>query len=100
MSRRMRNLNTIIKHVYTEPKTVAQIQWSADHPSVGMQLEQQVGWHNLQHYVATGQHPDPDIRVSIVQYDEPDWDWWEPRYDQPWRREQARDRELDRLLDT
>jgi hypothetical protein len=95
-----RSLSTIAKHVWTEPKFVAQIEWGRDHPSLAAQLMGQVPRKELEEYVDTGQHPNPDRRVSFVMYDEPDWDWWEPRYDQPWRRQAARDRELDALLAT
>lgn len=98
MSKRMTNLNIILKHTYSEPKFNAWIEWGEDHPSLARQLMDQVGRPALDEYVETGQHPNPEQRVSFVRYEEPDWDWWEPRHDQPWRRKQARHRELDALL--
>lgn len=86
-------MNNVLKCVYSEPKFRAQIEWHAEY-SAGAQLHRQVPRLELEHYVATGQHPNPQRRVEIVLYAEPEWDWWEPRYDQPGRREAARRREF------
>ena len=95
MSARVASFEAVAKHVYTEPKFVARIEWGRDHPSLAAQLMGQVGRGALEQYVATGKHANPDQQIVFVKYDEPDWDWWEPRYDQPWRRQVARDREFD-----
>jgi hypothetical protein len=54
-------LEKTIKHVWLEPKRVAQVEAPAP-------------WF--------------DAEAEAI-----DFDWWEPRYDQPWRRQYARDRE-------
>jgi hypothetical protein len=36
----------------------------------------------------------PEDVVSLSVHEEPDWSWWEPRYDLPYRRQQAREREF------
>lgn len=98
MRSKANSLNIILKHTYSEPKFKASIEWGKDHPSLAAQLMGRVGRAALEEYVETGQHPNPEQRVSFVRYEEPDWDWWEPRHDQLWRRKQARHRELDALL--
>lgn len=88
-------MNIILKHVYTEPRFVAEIEWSRRF-SLSAQLMGQVPREELEEYVDTGQHPNPDRTITFVHYEEPDWDWWEPTT--RWRRIAARDRELDALL--
>ena len=96
---RLEQMNAVVKHVWTEPKFVAQVKWRALQPSLSQQLEAQVGRSAMERFAAGGGWPEPDRVVSFVLPDEePDWDWWEPRHDQLWRREAARARELEGLL--
>jgi hypothetical protein len=87
--------NVVTKHAWTEPRFRAEIEWSREFGLVA-QLFGQVPRHELETYAATGQHVNPEREITLVQYEEPDWDWWEPTSE--WRRKAARDRELDRLL--
>lgn len=92
---RLDRLSIIARHVWTEPRAKAYIEWSSRY-SLSSQFMGQVPRGELDGYVDTGQHRNPDRTVTLVQYEEPDWDWWEPTTQ--WRREAARDRELDALL--
>lgn len=89
-------LNTVMKHVWTEPRAAAQINWHSEY-GIGAQLMGQVPRDELEAYVDTGQHQNPGRVISIVIHEEPDWDWWEPTT--RWRREAARERELDALME-
>ena len=89
--------SAVIRHVWTEPKFVAQVHWARDQPSLFEQIMAQVGRSAVEQYAAGGDWPNPDTLVHVEVRKEPDWDWWEPRHDQPWRRQQARDRALDAL---
>lgn len=90
-------LNIIIRHVWSDPRRVAEIEWMDLHPGPGFQIEEQVGREAMEQFAAGGGWPDPDARITIVMPpDPPDWDWWEPTT--RWRREQARGRELDAKL--
>jgi hypothetical protein len=84
----------VIKHIWTEPRFLAEFEWLNGSDSISQQLERQVGRGAMETYVATGHWPDPDQEVTLVMPDEPpDWDWWEPTT--RWRRIAARDREFD-----
>ena len=80
MSERMDRLSAIIKHVWSEPRFVAWVQWHEQHPGLSRQLEDQMGYDAMRYYAETGQHL-PGVAeqtVEFIRYDEPDWDWWEP----------------------
>lgn len=101
MSRQIDRFNTVLKHVWTEPKFRAQVEYFHDYPSPVQQMLGQIPRHVLEDFAAGEGWPDDvaEQEVSFVEQPQmPDFDWWEPRHDQPWRREQARARELDRLL--
>lgn len=87
------NYATIIKHVWTEPKSVAQWEWLLENDGYANQLSQQVNRHAMQQFVDGDGWPEPEQRIAFHKpmMVEPDWDWWEPRHDQPWRRTSARD---------
>jgi len=83
-----------IQHVFGEEKSRAIFEYMSDYPSPMQQMLEQVGRAAAEQYADTGEWPDPDQRVSVVIQDErPDFDWWEPRHDAPWRRQYHRDRE-------
>jgi hypothetical protein len=42
-------------------------------------------------------HAVADEEVTVEFHEMPDFDWWEPRHDQPWRRQDARRREFGLL---
>lgn len=90
-------MDLVIRHCWSEPKAVAQIEWWDDHPPFASQLMDQVGWQ-ADGFLSGRGWVDPNQEVTLVQYEEPDWDWWEPRHDQPWRRQEFRSRELASLL--
>lgn len=90
--RTVASFSKVCRVVFTDPKCLAQLEWHREY-GFSAQLEQQVPRDELETYVATGQHPNPDRRVSFVLNEMPDFDWWEPRYDQPGGREQTRYRE-------
>lgn len=95
MKSRADTINIVMRHVWTEPRFAAEVEWSRRF-SLSSQMFGQVPRDELEEYVDTGQHRNPDRVITLVQYEEPDWDWWEPTT--RWRREAARDRELDALL--
>jgi hypothetical protein len=82
------------RFVFTEPKFVAQLEWHRKY-GLGGQLEEQWPRDEMEAFAATGQHPHPERRVRLVLNEMPDFDWWEPRYDQSWRRQDARRREWE-----
>ena len=84
----------IVKHVWTEPKGRAQVEWYRENNPM-RQLEEQLGRAALEQFADGGGWRDPEARVTITLCEPPDWDWWEPRHDQPWRRQAARDREFE-----
>lgn len=90
--------NRIVKHVYTEPKLVAVVEFMRDYPSPIQQMLGQVGSRPASYAdedVRAWLESVADVEVSVTLPPErPDFDWWEPRHDQPWRRQAARDREL------
>jgi hypothetical protein len=89
-------LNRVLKHVYSEPKFVAQVEWWHLHPDPIQQALAIVGRDAAEQYIEGHGWPEgvAEMEISVTMPpEEPDWDWWEPRHDQPWRREQARDRE-------
>jgi hypothetical protein len=94
---KLENFNTIMRHVYTEPRFRAKVEWHSEY-GIGAQLHRQVPRAEMKAFVAGHGWQNPDREVSLVRYEEPDWDWWEPRHDQLWRRQAARQRELDRKL--
>lgn len=86
----------VAKHVYTEPKFVAQVQWMHEHPNPVQQIFNQLGSQPLSKSdedVRDWLEANADRRVTVEIHEMPDFDWWEPRHDQPWRRQAARDRE-------
>lgn len=95
------SIGAVIKHVWTEPKAVAKIHWmeyQREHaPSLMDQIFAQVGYGAAEQFASGGGWPDPDQRITLVRYDleEPDWDWWEPRHDQLWRRTTMRNAAFD-----
>lgn len=81
----------ILRHVWLEPRSLAQSEWSKQNNPFEFLREipraevkafvEGKGWSEK-----TGKKT-----VQITLRKEPDWAWWEPRYDQPWRRETMRD---------
>lgn len=92
-------LAIIMKHVWSDPKHRALIDYMYDYPSPIQQILGQVPREEQGAFVRGEGWANPDRIVSFAEVEPmPDFDWWEPRHDQPWRRQAARDRELDRLL--
>jgi len=83
----------VLRRIWCEPKFVARIKWLNEY-SVNAQLHAQVPRAEMEAFVRGEGWVNPDRPISFVVHEEPDWNWWEPRYDQPWRRQQARDREF------
>lgn len=83
----------MMQAVFGDPKCRAQVEWLSEY-GFSAQLEQQWPRHEMEAYVATGEHLNPTRRLSLTLQEPPDFDWWEPRYDQPGRREQTRRREM------
>ena len=83
----------VLRHVWSEPKFVAQVEWMKDHPGiVGQMMEQGVSRSEIEGYIDGEGWEHPDREVTLVVHEMPNFDWWEPRHDQPWRRQAARDR--------
>ena len=91
---KMDEISRVIKHVWSDPRFLAWIEWHDGHPSLARQLEEQMGRDGMRHYAQTGQHLPgvADQTVEFIRYEEPDWDWWEPTSE--WRRKDARSREF------
>lgn len=87
----------IARHVWTEPRRVAEMAWDAKY-SLGSQLMRQIPREEAEAFVDGEGWAEPDRVITIDVYERPDFAWWEPRHDAPWRRQQARVRELDRAL--
>lgn len=79
--------NAVIKHVWSEPRFVAWVEWHSEHPSLARQMADQLGRGAMEQFAAGNGWPDPDAEVAFIEYDEPDWDWWEPTSE--WRRKDA-----------
>ena len=85
-----------MSRVWSEPKFVAQVKWHEMHPDPIQQIFAQLGSLPASKSggsIASWLHKHADETVTVQLHEPPDWDWWEPRHDQPWRRKQARDRE-------
>lgn len=78
-----------VKLVFGDPKFRAQIEWMQQY-GLCAQLERQWPREEMEDYATTGQHPNPARGVRLAFHEMPDFDWWEPRHDQPWRRQNAR----------
>ena len=76
-----------------DPKYVAINEWMGQYGIIS-QLCGQWPRDEMEAFVGTGEHLNPDREMKLVVHEQPDWDWWEPRYDSPYRREQAREREF------
>jgi hypothetical protein len=83
------DFDRIAKHVWTEPKFVAEVEWHGEY-GLAAQLGRQAAPQMEQ--IARGEQPTPNVEVTLAFHEPPDFDWWEPRHDQPWRRQAARDR--------
>jgi hypothetical protein len=95
---RLSRFGVIAKHVYTEPRFKAEAEWLHEF-GVAAQLGRQVPREEMVGFVAGHGWENPDREIVLEMHEPPDWDWWEPRHDQPWRRKQSRDRELDAKLE-
>jgi hypothetical protein len=62
-----------------DPRFVAQSKWMS-------------GYGLACQFIHALESHGPEGTVTLVKHEEPDWQWWEPRYDQPFRRVQARER--------
>lgn len=82
----------VLKHVWSDPKFVAEMEWFRDHPNPMQQVFAQLGSRPGSN-VGDWLREVADEEVYILIHEPPDFDWWEPRHDQPWRRGQARDRQ-------
>lgn len=76
------------------------MEWMNEHPDPISQMFAQLGSRPAS--IADGDveawlREVQDETVSVEFHEMPDFDWWEPRHDQPWRRQQARDREAGLL---
>lgn len=99
---RLEEFDVIVKHCWSEPKFVAKVQWMGEHPDPVSQIFAQLGSQPVSKRegdVYRWLEDVADETVSVMIHEEPDWDWWEPRHDQLWRRAATRDRELDALLE-
>jgi hypothetical protein len=87
-------MNRVLKHVYGEPKFVAQVQYWKECPSPAAQIFGAIPRPVLDDFVAGRGWPEDvaNRQVSFVQYEQIDFNWWEPRHDAPWRRQDARNR--------
>lgn len=87
------DFDRILRHIWSEPKFVAEVEYMNLPNHLSNQLAAQWPRTEMAHYIATGKHADPERTITFEAPPEPiDFDWWEPRYDQPWRRQAARDR--------
>jgi len=87
-------INRGMRHAWSEPKNRAMFEWWELHPPFGwlneIPRDEVVGYINGEGWA----HPERKIRISLPP-PEPDWDWWEPRYDTPDRRKVTEDRLFD-----
>jgi hypothetical protein len=85
----------VAKHVFSEPKFVAQFEYLRDYPNPMQQILGQIPREAVEGFIDGEAWPEgvANQTVTAVDFGEtPDWDWWEPRHDQPWRRQAHRDR--------
>ena len=93
---RLEDLDRVLKHVWLEPKFKATMEWYDTHPDPVSQMFAQVGSRPASkddEEVGAWLRNHADETVTVELHEPPDFDWWEPRHDQPWRRKQTRDRE-------
>lgn len=86
---RARAFNDVLRHVWCEPRFVAEMEWSREY-SVGAQMMGQVPRHEVEQFVDGEGWENPDRTITIEFHEPPDFDWWEPT--SAWRRKAARDR--------
>jgi hypothetical protein len=89
----MKSFTRAINLVFHDPKFEAAIEWHREY-GIPAQLQRQWGRDDMAQYVNTGQHVRPDHSVTLYAEEIPDFDWWEPRHDQPWRRQNTRANEI------
>lgn len=75
----LQKVDDAIRCYMLDPKCVAINEWQLQYGLV-CQLARLFETHG----------PD-DGPVTLIDTEQPDWDWWEPRPDLPYRREQARE---------
>lgn len=94
MNKHMATLNSVLKHVYSEPKFVAQVQFWNECPTPMQQIFGSIPRPVVKDYIDGKGWPEhiANQTVSYVEYEQIDFDWWEPRHDAPWRRQDARNR--------
>lgn len=85
-------MDRIIVAIMLDPKAVAQNEWMGEYSPMA-QLGKQVPDVEMARYAETGEWARPLRVVAIREHAQPDWEWWEPRYDTPGRREATRLRE-------
>ena len=80
-------MNRQLKHIWSEPRFLAWIEWGKTHPSLAEQMMNQLGHDAMRSFAEGNGWPDPEAEVSFVKYDEPDWVLGEPTSE--WRRKDA-----------